>query len=209
MDQKAELVTRTLVEAEFDVVFYLDQFGGLSGSMDPIEHFLQIGWIQGRDPSPQFSVFRYLRQNDDVLFRHLNPFVHYLTSGRDEGRATYPHSMDQSDYLPWEQEIVDVLPMWFDEGYYLSLNPELEGSPNLLSQFLVLGWAEGRDPCARFSVHKYFLEICGRLDERRQSADSLSPHRASGRPGNCGRRGKPEESTAAPQRSGMDGAGQA
>jgi glycosyltransferase involved in cell wall biosynthesis len=156
MERKAESVTRALVEAEFDVVFYLDQFGGLSGSTDPIEHFLQIGWIQGRDPSPQFSVFRYLRQNDDVLFRHLNPFVHYLTSGRDEGRSSYSHSMDQSDYLPWEPEIVDVLPMWFDGGYYLSMNPELEGSPNLLSQFLVLGWAEGRDPCARFSVHKYF-----------------------------------------------------
>lgn len=154
-DQKASVRSADLVEAEFDKAFYLERYGGLGDSTDPVRHFLTIGWIQGRDPSPQFSIFNYLLRNDDVLFRHLNPFVHFLVSGRSEGRLSYAHINDDKVYLPWDSEVAELLPMWFDEDYYLRLNPELEGSPNLLSQFLVLGWAEGRDPCEAFSTHKY------------------------------------------------------
>ena len=146
--------SRDLVKAEFDAAFYRERYG-LRARVDPVEHFLTVGWIQGRDPSPHFSVFSYLLRNDDVLFRHLNPFVHYLVSGRDEGRPAFDHTDDDSAFLPWEPEIVSLLPIWFDYEYYLLLNPELEGSPNLLSQFLVLGWVEGRDPCEKFSTHKY------------------------------------------------------
>ena len=154
-DQKANVRSADLVEAEFDKTFYAERYGGLGDRTDPVDHFLTIGWIQGRDPSPQFSIFNYLLRNDDVLFRHLNPFVHYLVSGRQEGRLSYAHVDDDKLYLPWDSEVAELLPMWFDEDYYLRLNPELEGSPNLLSQFLVLGWVEGRDPCERFSTHKY------------------------------------------------------
>jgi glycosyltransferase involved in cell wall biosynthesis len=154
MDEKIHMRSRDLVKAEFDAAFYRERYG-LRARVDPVEHFLTVGWIQGRDPSPHFSVFSYLSRNDDVLFRHLNPFVHYLVSGRAEGRPAFDHADDDSAFLPWEPEIVSLLPIWFDYEYYLLLNPELEGSPNLLAQFLVLGWVEGRDPCAKFSTHKY------------------------------------------------------
>ncbi len=139
----------------FNPRFYETTYGRLPNNIDPLDHFLSIGWIQGRDPSPDFSVFKYLLQNDDVLYRHLNPAVHYQTVGRQQGRSIFEHSADQAIYLPWDTRIADLLPLWFDEDYYRSCNPDLEGAPSLLSQFLVLGWVEGRDPCARFSTHKY------------------------------------------------------
>ena len=146
---------RSLVKAFFDPGFYRSAYGGLPKGVDPLDHFLSVGWIQGRDPSPDFSTFKYLLNYDDVLYRHVNPVVHYLLAGRAQGRRTFEHSIDQAIYLPWDARIADLLPVWFDEDYYQAFNPDLAGAPSLLSQFLVLGWAEGRDPCERFSTHKY------------------------------------------------------
>ncbi len=146
---------RRLVEPEFDAAFYKRTYGGTAKFRDPLEHFLVIGWAQGRDPSPRFSVFDYLLRNDDVLRRRINPLIHFLTVGKQDGRLASGHSSDQGHFLPSDAKVLDLLPLWFDETYYLDMNPDLAGAPNLLAQFLVLGWVEGRDPCAKFSTHKY------------------------------------------------------
>ena len=144
-----------MVREFFDVAFYRSAYGSLPKGADPLDHFMSVGWMQGRDPAPGFSTFKYLLNYDDVLYRHLNPFVHYLLAGRAQGRRIFDHSTDQSIYLPWDPRIADLLPVWFDEDYYRTLNPDLAGAPSLLTQFLVLGWVEGRDPCEGFSTHKY------------------------------------------------------
>src|ERR1700722_9161296 len=109
MDERIQLPIRELLEAEFDRKFYLERYGDVSGWVEPLDHFLAIGWIQGRDPSQHFSVFTYLLQNDDVLFRHVNPFVHYLVAGRDQGRASFDHVEDDRVYLPWDAAVTDLL----------------------------------------------------------------------------------------------------
>lgn len=147
--------TRELFEASFDRAFYRATYPDIAQSTDPLDHFLQVGWVQGRDPSPRFSVFRYLLRNDDVLFRRLNPLVHYLRTGRQQGRAVFDHTLDRNVYLSVDDKVAGLLPLWFDEEYYRDFNPELVGAPCLLTQFLVLGWVEGRDPSPKFSVHKY------------------------------------------------------
>jgi len=146
---------RSLAAAAFDSDFYRERYSTVDAIWDPLEHFLMLGWVQGRDPSPTFSTYQYLLQYEDVLSRHLNPLLHYLTVGKDEGRQPRPHVHDIERYLPWDSGVVDQLSAWFDRGYYLELNPELSGSPSLLVQYLILGWLEGRDPCKSFSTHKY------------------------------------------------------
>ena len=143
------------VEAVFDDSFYRRRYGAVGSKEKLLEHFLTIGWIQGRDPSPFFSVLTYLQRHDDVVRRHLNPLIHYLFIGKDEGRSLSPSVEDYDLFLPWDSQIAELLPMWFDEDYYLTVNPELRGCPNPLAQFLVLGWVEGRDPSRNFSTHKY------------------------------------------------------
>lgn len=62
--------------------------------IDPALHYLWLGAALGRDPSPLFSTSAYLALNADVeryVQRHdANPLVHYLTSGRHEGRNIAP-----------------------------------------------------------------------------------------------------------------------
>ncbi|MDB5477238.1 MAG: glycosyl transferase, group 1 family protein, partial [Phenylobacterium sp.] len=78
---------RELVQAEFDVRFYLRANPDVAkAGVDPIEHFLVSGWREGRDPSRAFSVSEYLDANPDVAAAGMNPLVHYLRAGRTEGR---------------------------------------------------------------------------------------------------------------------------
>ena len=55
--------------------------------IDPLWHFIEYGWKEGRNPSPKFDTEYYLRMNPDVKQAGINPLVHYLNHGRQEGRA--------------------------------------------------------------------------------------------------------------------------
>ena len=83
----AALRDRALAATEFDAVFYLDANSDVrAAGGDPLDHFLSIGWREGRDPAPTFSVADYLESYPDLATANVNPFVHYLQFGRAEGR---------------------------------------------------------------------------------------------------------------------------
>lgn len=71
----------------FDVDFYRAQRPSNLGGMGPLQHYLQVGWREGRDPCAGFSTDGYLRVNPDVRAAGMNPFVHFWNYGRLEGRA--------------------------------------------------------------------------------------------------------------------------
>ena len=78
---------RAAIAAEFDAAYYLAVNPDVAtAGMDPLEHFLETGWAEGRDPHAGFSVRDYLADNPDVAALKVNPFGHYLTAGRAEGR---------------------------------------------------------------------------------------------------------------------------
>ena len=78
---------RRICSDEFNKEFYLainpDVF---EAGIDPLTHFLQNGWREGRDPNAYFSVRGYLDANVDVAEAGINPFFHFLAAGRSEGR---------------------------------------------------------------------------------------------------------------------------
>jgi hypothetical protein len=78
--------------ALFDRDWYLESYPEVATSgLDPLRHYLKIGWLEGRDPSPDFSTFDYLARNDDVARSGINPLAHYIEFGRAEGRGTADH----------------------------------------------------------------------------------------------------------------------
>jgi GT2 family glycosyltransferase len=58
-------------------------------SEDPIQHFLQVGWKIGLNPSLKFNTNAYLEMYQDVLEAELNPLVHYLKYGKKEKRKIF------------------------------------------------------------------------------------------------------------------------
>ena len=79
---------RALVAAEFNEAFYLSANRDVAeAGLNPLDHFLRLGWREGRDPNEDFSTCDYLDADPDVAASGENPFVHYLREGRAEGRA--------------------------------------------------------------------------------------------------------------------------
>jgi len=54
--------------------------------INPLRHYAQSGWKEGRDPSAGFDTRGYLADNPDVAVASMNPLDHYLMFGIYEGR---------------------------------------------------------------------------------------------------------------------------
>jgi len=71
----------------FDITYYLANNPDVAQSgMDPLQHFLQFGGLEGRSPNADFDSAFYLSHYPDVTSSGLNPFLHYLAYGWQEGR---------------------------------------------------------------------------------------------------------------------------
>lgn len=79
-----------VVQERFDADYYTAQNPDLASKwIDPLLHFMTVGWIELRDPNSDFSVAYYLRNNTDIRRQGVNPFVHYLKHGhRDKWRRS-------------------------------------------------------------------------------------------------------------------------
>lgn len=62
---------------------------------DPVLHYLEYGWKEGRDPNPSFQTSFYLVRNPDVWRSGMNPLLHYIMYGADEHRPTCPKKADE------------------------------------------------------------------------------------------------------------------
>jgi len=80
---------QTIVQA-FDRDYYLARNPDVAAAgIDPIIHFMEFGWREGRDPTAAFDTTRYLAVYRDVAAADANPFEHYLLWGQSEGRDTW------------------------------------------------------------------------------------------------------------------------
>lgn len=71
----------------FDPWWYLAKYDDVrSQGLDPAEHYLDHGGLEGRSPSTQFDGRWYLQTNADVSEAGFNPLLHYIEHGKLEGR---------------------------------------------------------------------------------------------------------------------------
>jgi len=113
------------LNADFDAAYYLVKNPDVAAvGIDPLQHYLQYGWKEGRDPNAYFSTSYYLNQNPDVRAARLNPLLHFETYGWHEGRDPGPN---------------------FSLGKYLAAYPDVKAAGiDPLQQFLANGLAAGR-----------------------------------------------------------------
>ena len=57
--------------------------------INPLLHYEQYGWTEGRDPSAQFSTHKYLAAYSDVKAAGADPLLHYVAYGQGEGRTAF------------------------------------------------------------------------------------------------------------------------
>jgi hypothetical protein len=79
------------VRALFDPAWYLAQNPDVAqAGCDPLQHYLEYGAWEMRNPNPLFDSDWYLETNPDVANARINPLVHYLTVGAAENRDPHP-----------------------------------------------------------------------------------------------------------------------
>ena len=69
----------------FDSEWYCETYG-FGKYLDAAKHYLNIGWREGKDPSPFFSTADYLSKNPDVAKANMNPLLHFEKFGLKENR---------------------------------------------------------------------------------------------------------------------------
>ena len=88
-----------------DRIWYLSTYPDVAAAgMDPVDHYLQFGWREGRDPRADFSTRGYLTIHDDVERAGQNPLIHRLRNGASnvfggDGAATHWHLLSTKGLL--------------------------------------------------------------------------------------------------------------
>ena len=86
----ADVIARVHSSALFDRQWYLHSNPDVARArVDPLRHYLTIGWLEGRDPGPQFATTAYLEANPDVAASGMNPLIHFVEFGHSEGRECF------------------------------------------------------------------------------------------------------------------------
>ena len=71
----------------FDTGWYLSQYPDVAHSgVNPLQHYIERGAREGRNPHPLFDTGWYLAQYPDVAHSGMNPLQHYIEYGASEGR---------------------------------------------------------------------------------------------------------------------------
>jgi GT2 family glycosyltransferase len=89
----------------FDPVYYLTNYPDVRiGDVDPLMHYINHGWKEGRNPSKSFSTTFYLERYPDVKLARINPLFHYVRFGVNEGRqynSEFVNTQMESGRVEW------------------------------------------------------------------------------------------------------------
>eukprot|EP01037_Dinobryon_pediforme_P012016 gene12016-12106_t len=167
----------------FDAGWYLKRNADIAtGGADPLEHFLNQGWKEGRQPNPYFDVEFYLANNPDVVAAGPNPLLHYILAGEAEGRLPSPlfdlgwyaahHSLPMGTsplaHFLAHRYSGTVSPMpEFDPVFYLNAYRDIAAAGiDPFEHYIRYGFREGRDPSAGFDSKFYISRyLGGELDQ--------------------------------------------
>ncbi len=74
----------------FDEKRYRAEHGDELGALDPLTHYLLVGWRKGYPASERFVSEHYRAFHLDLEQNPIDPLYHYLRWGKKEGRCSFP-----------------------------------------------------------------------------------------------------------------------
>ncbi len=107
----------------FDVKFYLENNPDVkSANVEPLRHYVECGWKEGRNPSEYFDVKFYLENNPDVKSANVEPLRHYVECGWKEKRLPKNPYSCYDDFVLENDNIIQK--DCFLEEFKKVVNPE-------------------------------------------------------------------------------------
>ena len=139
----------------FDPNYYTGTYEDVrDAGINPLLHFMEYGWKEGRNPSDQFDTNFYLNSNRDVAASGINPLVHFLKKGKKEGRLPregYPKSISKLSQI-------------------VLLAKKVKQNPYLLKKFVVESRKIG--PLSAIKQTKYVLSKYAKYNELKTNFES-------------------------------------
>jgi glycosyltransferase involved in cell wall biosynthesis len=156
----------------FDANYYLVTNQDLTATeIDPMRHYHEMGWRQGRRPNPYFDPAWYIETYTDVHELGTDPLIHYIRYGEAEGRRpilyfdptwyrtahAVPDDVSALAHFLARRTSGEVSPLpEFDSGWYLRSYPDVaQAGMDPFEHYLVQGYRENRDPSPRFDARFY------------------------------------------------------
>ncbi|MBC6402330.1 MAG: glycosyltransferase [Hyphomonadaceae bacterium] len=156
------LVTRTI-----NVEYYQARSGLNENNPKKLaRHYLVQGAKNNFDPVPYFSAEYYLSRYADVAESEIDPFIHYLLFGRNEGRLAHPNPNAKT----WEilrktenlqqhaiLEQIRIIRPEFDQKYYQKRRGQkFDSVEAAIRDYLIFGEVAGLPPNRDFDPEFYF-----------------------------------------------------
>ncbi len=82
----------------FDEKFYNKNYSNYY-SGNPLEHYIFEGFKKGFDPSIKFSTKKYLNKYKNVKKANMNPLVHYVMYGKNEGKKIFDSELIKKEEI--------------------------------------------------------------------------------------------------------------
>lgn len=103
--QKLQQETALVLTSEyFDLEWYLERYPDVAkGNINPAEHYLKFGAVEGRMPGPLFDGNWYLQRYPDVALSGINPLLHFIKFGQQEGRNVSPKLLTDNSHQVREE----------------------------------------------------------------------------------------------------------
>jgi hypothetical protein len=80
---------KILQSGTFDSKYYLlNNPDVLEADIDPLLHFVQIGWKEGREPSPHFSLKNIIKQNSELGNGNINSIIQFMENNKRSGHQS-------------------------------------------------------------------------------------------------------------------------
>jgi hypothetical protein len=114
----------------FDELYYMNHYDDVKiSNLSPIEHFLEVGLSQYRNPNSEFDVQWYYDSNNDIQNSGMNPIVHYIKYGKNENRETNKKPKIESNFAEIDNnkllllgEITEYTNGYIHGWYYCNYN---------------------------------------------------------------------------------------
>lgn len=175
----------SLVRPFFAEHYYLELYDDVrQAGADPLKHYCEHGWREGRNPRPDFSTTDYIRDTSDYQAGQGNPFAHAVrlkkiapmsaeaqrkalaaVIGRNRSvlrrgyvTATLPDGSTQRFDMPPHDDIA-LMEETIDADYYRARYPDVDASGLTPAQhYLLIGGEALYDPSPEFSAQYYMSQ---------------------------------------------------
>jgi len=121
----------------FDEEYYMSSLNDDETVIDPLEHYLDKGYKEGKNPSWLFNTKKYYELHPEIKNTDTNPLIHYVKEIMDVYKVISDSGLfDEEHYLK-------------QAGYsfYITNDP--------LMHFITTGSRQGLEPSLNFSINKY------------------------------------------------------